>query len=747
MRYPSSLVNSAVIGIFVTAFQLVHAAPSPEATSSTEVTPTPPPPSADDSEPQKIIIRAERLNETDERRTSTASKLIFGREELDRNGDTSVTEILKRLPGVTIGGRPGRGGQVRMRGLGNGYTQILLNGERPPAGFSLDSLPPDQVERIEVIRGAVAEFSTQAIAGTINVVLREGYKQAQTQWRINDAMESGNHDPSLSVTHSGDAGALNYSLTASVSQNIQVDDVLTRNQTQNNAGVVSEDQRLAEQSKRTRTGINVSPRFNYRFDGGDTLMFQPFVVVFRNVSDGKTRLTEPIGISPYANELSTGTTDTYFARGFGNYQHKIDGGARLEIKFGLGQGKTDTDATREQFDATNLLLRTLVDTSTNKDSNANFGGKYSSPLGDGHTFATGWDTEFSKRSQQKISLANGIPRFAASGDDYDSQTRKLAAFAQDEWDISKTWSAYFGLRWEGVQTQSDSSLVRVKNTSSVFSPLLHGVWRLPELSATGRDQIRMSLTKSYRPPALADLIALPSLADVNTPSSPDRTGNPNLKPELATGLDLAFEHYLGRSGVMSAGLFRRQISDLMRRDITLQNDLSGTLGPRWVSTPQNIGKATTSGIELEAKCQLSDFMTDAPAVDLRANYSHFWSKVDSIPGPNNRLDQQAKQTANLGLDYRLRSLPLTLGGGLNWTPAYTVQTTTTQAVSVGVKRQFDLYGLWKFTPNAQLRLSANNALADDSLSGSQFVGTTFTQTSNVVAQTYTLWSLKLEIKI
>ena len=281
----------------------------------------------------------------------------------------------------------------------------------------------------------------------------------------------------------------------------------------------------------------------------------------------------------------------------------------------------------------------------------------------------------------------------------------------------------------------------------MFSPVLHSVWRVPEFSRSGKDQIRTSLTKSYRPPNLGDLIALPSLADVNTPATPDRTGNPALKPELATGIDIAFEHYLTKSGLISVGVFRRAISDLMRREISLQNDLNGTLGPRWVSQPKNIGKATTAGVELEVKCQLSEFLADAPSMDLRANYSRFWSKVDNIPGPNNRLDQQAKQTANLGLDYRLSSLPLTLGGGLNWTPAYIVQTTTAQSINVGVKRQFDLYGLWKFSPTSQLRLSANNALAENSLGGSRFVGSTFTQTSKVVAETYTQWSLRLEIKL
>jgi len=46
------------------------------------------------------------------------------------------------------------GNTIRMRGLDAGYTQILVNGERPPPGFSLDNLPPDQIEKIEIVRAA-----------------------------------------------------------------------------------------------------------------------------------------------------------------------------------------------------------------------------------------------------------------------------------------------------------------------------------------------------------------------------------------------------------------------------------------------------------------------------------------------------------------------------------------------------------------------------------------------------------------
>jgi outer membrane receptor for ferrienterochelin and colicin len=77
-----------------------------------------------------------------QRREDTASRIVVNREELAKYGDTSVLDALKRVPGVSVAD-----GVPRMRGLGAGYTQILVNGERPPAGFALENLAPDMVEK------------------------------------------------------------------------------------------------------------------------------------------------------------------------------------------------------------------------------------------------------------------------------------------------------------------------------------------------------------------------------------------------------------------------------------------------------------------------------------------------------------------------------------------------------------------------------------------------------------------------
>ena len=96
--------------------------------------------------------------------------------------------------------RPGRGGAIRLRGLGSGYTQILLDGERVPAAFSLDSLAPEQIERIEILRAPTAETGARAIAGTINIVTRGGYTKRINDVRIGTGIENDRLQPSVSWT-------------------------------------------------------------------------------------------------------------------------------------------------------------------------------------------------------------------------------------------------------------------------------------------------------------------------------------------------------------------------------------------------------------------------------------------------------------------------------------------------------------------------------------------------------------------
>jgi len=681
-------------------------------------------------EVQQVVITGGAQTDMDKRRQSTASKLIIGREELDRDGDSSVGEILKRLPGVTVGGRPGRGGDIRMRGMGSGYTQILVNGERMPRGFSLDTLSPDQVERIEIIRAPVAEFTTQAVAGIINIVLREDYKQKDTQLKIADGVEQGRNAPNFSISAPGEVEDLTYTFSGSVYQNRRRDVTYTDNLINNEPG-----QDIVDQDIGVTSGVHLSPRFEYKFSSSDKLVFQPFVMYSNSQTDGTSVLDQLNDqVAPYQNAVWHTGVNSFVSRAFTTYTHRFDGGEKLELKFSLGKSENDTVTDRIQT-GTATGYQDLYTTYDVNDFYEGVGAKFSKILTNGHSLVTGLNADWTRRDETEVANDNGLPTFDNSGDNLNAAIRQLAGFVQDEWDISPNWSANAGLRWEGIQTTSTLPGGEIVNQSSVWSPLFHLVWRIPDAK---NDQLRMSITHSYRPPVLNDLVTLPVLSQNNSPINPDRTGNPNLKPELANGIDFGYEHYLSHTGILGANFFYRAIHDLMRHDVSLVDS-------RWVASPVNLANAATHGIELEAKFELNEFFTEAPAISLRSNYSHFWSQVQDIPGPNNRLDQQPSQTANIGLDYKAKSLPLTVGGSLNWTPAYIVQSALTQGNTIGLKRQLDWYALWKFSISSQLRLSANNMVNSAYQTGT-FSTLGYPETSDVTAPTYTTWTLRWELK-
>jgi len=252
------------------------------------------------------------------------------------------------------------------------------------------------------------------------------------------------------------------------------------------------------------------------------------------------------------------------------------------------------------------------------------------------------------------------------------------------------------------------------------------------LDAAGKDLIRASLTRSYKAPELNQLMSRPSInpqypaSGPNTEIFPDSIGNPALDPELATGLDLALEKYLAQGGVLSVGGFYRRISGVIRNQVTLQSVPWGQV-PRWVSQPVNLSMARSAGLELELKGRGDELLATLAAqhawlkgLSLRSAANVYWSSVDGIPGPDNRLAGQPPWTATAGFDQALGPTfggpPLTVGASLAWTPGYRTQQTPDRALSIDSVRSLDAYATWAIDRQTTLRLAANNLLADGSRS-------------------------------
>lgn len=709
------------------------------------------PASAPEARLPAVEIRSRRDDPVEQRRQSSAAKIVVGREEIEQYGDTSLGEVLRRLPGVTLGGRPGRGGEVRLRGMGGGYTQILVDGERTPPGFSLEQLSRDLVERIEILRAPTAETGTRAIAGTINIVLREPLQRRRDELRGTVTVEDGLPSPHASWTRErsfGDGHGLSTTLNASRSH--QRNDTASRRRFED-PGAAEPALDLAGEDHATslRHNLNLATRIQWRLGPGEQAGLQPFLLASRSTNRGDGTLAALAGEAPYATRASEGSSSYRVARLAGHLTRRVAPETRLELRGQLGGFGYDSRSALRQADADGSPRLEQASDLTLRDRSASLTGKLLVGLGEGHALVGGAELETVRRTENTVTLVDGVVQEGDFGIDVQARTQRHALYLQDEWDPAPGWSAYLGLRAETLRTRSDNGVSPVDSRHTVVSPLAHVVWRY---AAPKRDQLRASLTQSWRAPSLANLLTVPALDTLypvpggNVASSPDRTGNPALKPEIAHGIDVAWERYLPGGGVVSVNVFHRRIRDVIRT-VTLREEVPWADVPRWVARPRNLGRATAQGLEFDGRFRLDEWQRDWPGVALRLNLSLYRSDVDSVPGPDNRIDQQPPASGNLGADWRLPGSGWTLGGTLGWTPAYRTRLTELAAQSLGRRRVIDAYALWQASPSTRWRLGLSNLVPEDSLNTSSVRQGEQLQTLRSAGRNQLAASLQLEVKL
>ena len=687
----------------------------------------------------RVEITSNRDNDTQQRRESTASKIVIGREEIERQGDANVGEILKRMPGISLGGVPGRGGGVRMRGLSQGYTQILLDGQRVPPGFSVESLTPEMIERIEIYRAPTAETGAQAIAGTINIITREGRRGMPSELKAGVSLQGGYASPSASYVqyHDHDKWTANYTL--SVNRYAAPDHSQSDVNHQDAATPANNFSRTRiSDSHYAREGMHATARLQFKGDPGESLTLMPFVAFSQGSTPGSMWASQT-GLS---STTATTQTDNNFwvARLNGQWKRKLSADSNMEWKFNVGGW--NSHSVFNQTALNTAVLPSIQEDSLTQDRSINLGGKYTNVMGGGHQWVSGMETEGVRRTQDvtgvySLGNANGSANLQAS-------SMRYAIYSHDDWQFTPNWATHLGARYEALTTQGNTTAGDVTNRNSVFTPLLHAMWRP---NPDSRDQVRMSLTRSFKTPTMPTLLARRAYTrDENSATNPDTMGNPNLKPEVATGLDVAAERYLPQGGVLSASAFYRRVNNLIRNQLLApaQDPLGQN---RWVSSPTNISDAITQGIELEAKFGLKQWIESAPAVDMRSNVSFYHSRVLSIDGPNNRLDQQPSMTMNLGADYRLRSLPLTVGGNYNYNPGYTTRNTEAQWLTVSQKRVIDVYGLWRVDNTTAWRVSLSNLAPLGYNTGTYYTSGGVSETNNTHNRSWTNILIQLEKKL
>ena len=675
-----------------------------------------------------------------DRTSDIAPTLVYDLEYFQRFEPATGGDMLKRVPGMTfVGSDIMEFDGAMMRGMAAGYTQVLINGKKVPGAgddrsFWVDRIPAEMVDHIEILRSNSANRSGDAIAGTINIVLRDAYVFDGSYVRLGvNRWDDGEVNPTFGAVTSGDA--LGGRILAGVNVQDRYRAKIKRSDRFSDPSM--EELVSWEDQNEVKDGRDYSANVSYTTDVGDSGRLSIdgfFVKTDRDVSE-------------VSHEVEYDDEDVIESNvpGLSPIEQK-NWGIGAEYRFEMAGGTTEFDVDYARFE----------------DDSAESEQKHEYVNGEWEASEAEASAVDAKDSETSFKIAHKRPAGAAElefGVDYRRKKRDIT-YTNYEWEgeeegapvvyeldgtigslIEETrvdpyvmltgrgdrlsWEA--GLRYEttksdiGYREDGEVEGASSKDYNELL-PSLHLKWDL-----TDTTRLSLSLAKSVKRPNFNELI--PALLDGEFGDN-DYIGNPQLDPETANGIDLGFERRLGKHGVFGVNVFYRDVKNLIELVNTGQwsedaqdnyeDDLEEFLADNpgateddfefdpesWLFTSANIGDGKVYGIEFDLSTPLTAL--GMPNTGVFLNYSYLDSKVTDIIGER-RFNDQARSVYNIGFIQDLPSLAASFGATYR-KQGDAFSRILAEEVTVSYGDDLEVFVEKRFGQTLSLRLSAANLL-------------------------------------
>lgn len=215
-------------------------------------------------------------------------------------------------------------------------------------------------------------------------------------------------------------------------------------------------------------------------------------------------------------------------------------------------------------------------------------------------------------------------------------------------------------------TEIDESLTKTETVTSSYLDVLPGLHVKYNLAQN--TVLRAAWTNTIARPNYFDLVPYVELKPEDYEIG---VGNPDLKPTYSMNIDLMAEHYFKSIGMVSGGLFYKDLSNMIASVIS---EIEGGEYDGWEQeTPENVGDATILGFEVAFQRQLDFLPSILKNIGIYGNYTYTTSSFDEIlvegrEDEDLRVPGSADHTLNGSIGYESKLFSIRIS--LNYTSDY-----------------------------------------------------------------------------
>jgi hemoglobin/transferrin/lactoferrin receptor protein len=598
------VIDKGGLPVLVSALALTWAAPSAAQSAAAQL------------DPVEVVGVADRLARSVEQ--TAASVSVIGRDEIERNAATSLRDVLRYEPGVTVESSAGRFGlgDIGIRGIGGNRVLMLVDGIPLPDSYrvgrfsnaSRNQFDLALLQRIEILRGpASALYGSDALGGVVAMTTVDpadfivagagvggevggGYANARDGWTAS-AVAAGEHSAVQALVGYQRSAGHEVDNQGSV-------DVVGRSRTTPDPQTASNDSLLGKLVYNGRARWRLTLERNEQQVQTDVLSLNPLSA--RTVSltgdDSSTRSRASVDVDAPAVGVFSSLRGLVFTQRALTVNDTVDVRDRTTraCLSALGTITCRRDV-RFRFEQTETGASLLAQ--------AEGGGSWLFGLEGSRT-----DYDESRDGTQTI-LDTGEVSSVVGGEpmptrDFPLTTRdRLSAFAQNETRLAQDrLDLVAALRFDSYRTKSEvddlfasGSAGRpvVDSSESVLSPKLSLLYRAtPTLALAAR------LATGFRAPPPADL----NLGLASLPAGYAVVPNPDLRPERSRGAEISLR---GRQPSLqyTVTAFYADYDDLIvsRAALPCPGDPACVPGATATFQSQNIESARIYGVEAEAQ--------------------------------------------------------------------------------------------------------------------------------------------------